>query len=215
MPRFPSPAVNGNSSNKPFEQRGWNKFGFLGMSRRFSNLQYVSIGILFGTCVFLWTRKLNLTKTFDGGFATSNLRQTARSENEERLINSWANKIELEDSPSNFEEGEEIINGQEDDANNNVRSKEADVYDKEAFSMNSRKASEEVEQVADINSSNATPDDSAVKPTTSSEPSVDTVPAEQVPAIENSEESSPIPVETSEALSLPVSTTTITEIVSP
>ena len=31
------------------------------MSRRFSNLQYVSIGILFGTCVFLWARKLNLT----------------------------------------------------------------------------------------------------------------------------------------------------------
>ncbi|KAI9553683.1 hypothetical protein GHT06_021611 [Daphnia sinensis] len=189
------------------------------MSRRFSNLQYVSIGILFGTCVFLWTRKLNLVNKFDGGYTTSNLRQTARSENEERLINSWANKIEFEDSPSNFEDGEEIINAQEDNANNNERSKEVDVYDKEAFSVNSPKASEEVEQVVDIDSSNVTPDNPAVKPTMSPEPSVDIVSdAPITPAIENSEESSEsssIAAGTSEALSLPVSTTTITKIVSP
>ncbi|KZS13313.1 uncharacterized protein LOC116932768 [Daphnia magna] len=184
------------------------------MSRRFSNLQYVSIGILFGTCVFLWTRKLNLTKTFDGGYATSNLRQTARSENEERLINSWANKIEFEESPSNFEDSEEIINGQEDNANDHVRSKEVAVSVKEAFSVNSPKASEEEEQVVDIDSSNATPDEPTVKQSTSPEP-VDTASDAPTPTIENSEESSSISVGTSEALSLPVSTTTITTIVSP
>ena len=49
---------------------------FSEMSRRFSNLQYISIGILFGTCVFLWTRKLNLTKQFQSN-ETVNLRQVS------------------------------------------------------------------------------------------------------------------------------------------
>lgn len=95
-----------------------------------------------------------------------------------------------------------------------MRSKEVDVSVKEAFSVNSPKASEEEEQVVDIDSSNATPDEPTVKQSTSPEP-VDTASDAPTPTIENSEESSSISVGTSEALSLPVSTTTITTIVSP
>ena len=177
------------------------------MSRRFSNLQYISIGILFGTCVFLWTRKLNLTKQFQSN-ETVNLRQVsyyrfllidgiilsflklrvsflffkhyqlfnqiARNENEQRLIDSWANRID-EELSTNSEDGEAIANEREESSNDQIgfRPKEEAVLDNssETFSINTPNMLQEAEEVVDMGSiSSITKTVETLKKTQSSEP---------------------------------------------
>lgn len=114
--------------------------------------------------------------------------------------------------PSNFEDGEEAVNGPEDNTNDHLAgSKEADVDVKDALMVKSPKISEETEQVADIDSSHTSPDKPAVKLAASPESEGANVSDALIPAIENNEDISSTSVGTSDALSLPISTTTRTK----
>lgn len=106
-----------------------------------------------------------------------------------------------------MEDGEEIVNGQEEDSNDQIHHREANVLDEEKFSINSPNTSQEVEEVVDVGSSKTNSDETGDK-TQSPEPiessvsdTVDTQTENTVDSEDSSSVSSAISIEMSPSIS--------------
>lgn len=106
-----------------------------------------------------------------------------------------ANRIEDDLSP-HFEDDEEIVNGQEENSNDQIRPKEAaDLANNEAFSVNSLSTSKEVEEVVDEGSSKSSPNETvdeaqSPEPVEAVSDTVDTQTENTVDSEDNSSDSS-------------------------